>query len=370
MILSRIHGALLLLGLLTRSGVAQEVFIHAENDGAGLLRPRGSDCLVIAPSHVVGNADSITLVADLRVQGSAELLRRFPGDDLALLRVANTPNLSCREWRTSDTLNVTLRSLTDGVLKRRRADGGMAQMPVYVIGYNDQTIEIAPRLPSDAIVRTMSGSTLYLGGELAGMLDSVSGTRGIVARIDRMYATMQSFLAAAGPPLTPNDRIRTTTDHLSLGSFTIPNRTGGGVIRRASLTMTIENRTREPVRLALERNGQRDELGDAKVSLSDDLATTWFVERIVGLEVVSCCSRNVAGFRAEEFTVIGPGARVRVLVVFADRTNPTAYRGYTAPIAPESAAPTTFSFTADALYYTTSVPERFSIQLPSIQGRH
>jgi len=184
----------LLLSALARWGDAQEVFVHAESDGAGILRARGADCLLIAPNHVVGNATWITVVGPLRFQGSAQLFRRSPGDDLALLRLANASNLECRAWQPSDTLNALLRSVTDGVLKTRRADGSMVQMPVYVLGYNDQTIEVAPRLPSSAIHRTMSGSTLYLGRDLAGMLDSTSGVNGIVARIDRVYATVQSFL--------------------------------------------------------------------------------------------------------------------------------------------------------------------------------
>lgn len=338
---------------------AQEVFVRADEEGAGLLHPREADCLLVVPDHVTRNAGSVTVVGDLRTETKAELIRRFPPQDIALFKIANEKGLGCREWMLSDTLSTVLRNVTDGILKRRRADGGMAQTPVFVVGYNDQTIEIAPRLANATIVRTMSGSTLYLAGELAGILDSASNGHGIVSRIDRVYTTIRSLLESTGSaPLSPGQQVKSSLDRFSL------DHDG----RRASVSVTIENKARTEVGIALEHNGQTGVFAGPKVSLSDDNAKTWFVESSSGVREIPCCDRSLEGLTPESFTSIPPGRKVHLLVIFTNDNNGMGtVQPYRAPGA-SIPKPTIYSFTADLLFYTAAGVKRLTIQFPSIGG--
>ena len=203
-----------------------------------------------------------------------------------------------------------------------------------------------------------------VGAPVAGSLPSVSNasdTKSVSPEALRGGGTA----AASVTPQSPNERIRATVDQFALS----PDK------GRASLAMMIENLAREPVILALENeNGPVNTAGpNAKVSLSDDRATTWHVESVVGLRVVPCCYRRLSEIRQEDFTVLGPADRLRVVIVFSDDNKGVGYNYVfgtgAADRNPGSAArPTTFSFTADALYYLASGPQRFSIQLPSIKA--
>ena len=177
-------------------------------------------------------------------------------------------------------------------------------------------------------------------------------------------ATISRGAAGANPaPLSPSERIKATVDQFAMS----PDR------RRASLTVTLENLDREPVSLALDNSGRGADtpLTAAKVSLSDDRAGNWYLQSVAGLHVVPCCYRSLGDIDREAFTVLGPAARLRVVIVFSNDNNgagvvrpyDTGFRLRT----PGMLA-TKFSFSADALYSVASDPARFSIQLSSISA--
>lgn len=139
--------------------------------------------------------------------------------------------------------------------------------------------------------------------------------------------------------------------------------------RRASLALLLENTNRDRVSIALDNNGQIGTFAGPKVTLTDDRATTWYIQSVVGLTAVPCCYQSLSDIRENQFTTLRPAERVRLVIVFNDDNGGVGtYRGYNAPGAPPPRQATSFSFAAEAIFYSSTGSQRFSIQLPTIRA--
>ena len=121
------------------------------------------------------------------------------------------------------------------------------------------------------------------------------------------------------------------------------------------LSVTIENISIAPLYLAL----QSDSFGRAKVALSDDRASEWnFYKPLVsGIQILPNGYPTVSlpGGRQEDFTAIAPSERITVVMNF-ERLSGGNTPG------------TTFSFTAQGTFYTSSGLKSVSIGLAGIKA--
>jgi hypothetical protein len=80
----------------------------------------------------------------------------------------------------------------------RTEAGGLVQVPVAIVARNDRSLEIDPAA-SEQLRQTMSGSPLYVDGEMIGVLLSVRSGRGRVLRIDALEDLLRSYMDNRGP---------------------------------------------------------------------------------------------------------------------------------------------------------------------------
>src|SRR5688572_15842083 len=130
---------------------AQGVFIQSTETGHGILRSRGTECFVLTPLHVIGNAlGPVRVIGERATEGKAELFREFPGD-LALLRVTEQGTLRCEPWPPATNVSITLQSQAGGHLTTREPDGSRTLMPVMFRSIDVDRVFVRPTVAGDQL---------------------------------------------------------------------------------------------------------------------------------------------------------------------------------------------------------------------------
>jgi hypothetical protein len=188
----------LCLGIsIAQSAWASDGYIKVDNNqvGQGILRQRGSECLLITPAHVVENALTVDVTVADKTQYPAEVLQLFPGD-ISVLRIKGSESSLCSHasWSENGNISALLQAENKGELRTMLADGSIRRIPVDIIGYDQyRYINVRPIDKSDVIAKGESGSLLYIAGQLSGMLLSVKDDVGIVIRQDVLANTLALF---------------------------------------------------------------------------------------------------------------------------------------------------------------------------------
>ena len=186
----------LLLIFITSDVLASDAFVFAEEDfGQGFFRQRGNECFFITAGHVVKDATEIELVTAERYRLRATVMTSYP-DDVAILRVELPANNTCPKssWDSGGKLKILLGMEQEGIVKTRLDDGSTVQTPVSIKTFDGyRYIQIVPKNPKDKFRKGFSGSPLFIAGELAGMLQSVSNGVGKVFRQDALNNTISLF---------------------------------------------------------------------------------------------------------------------------------------------------------------------------------
>jgi hypothetical protein len=182
---------------------ASDIYLKVDDNefGQGILRPRGNECLIITPAHVVENGFTIEATTAEQIHSPAELLELFPGD-ISVLRLKTDVPISCRRpsWPDHRTLNRLLATEKEGELQTMLADGSIRKTPVKIVGYDQyRNISIRPLNAEDALAKGFSGSPLFIGGQCAGMLLSIDNGLGRCIRQDALVNTLALFFADTGP---------------------------------------------------------------------------------------------------------------------------------------------------------------------------
>jgi hypothetical protein len=191
----------------------QTVAVKADHLGRGLTFLRGSDCFIITPRHVIGDADDqIEVVGPQSARAIARLEVLLP-HDIGILRVhlGSGSTDVCAPWPQHGDVGTVVSSSRDGVLRSRREDGGEDQIPIYIVSSDFQEIEISP--VQGVIQEGMSGSAIVVGQSVIGMLldvDMRSG-HGTAIRTDRIEDAILPYLGSSsggtGPPLSYQDSV-------------------------------------------------------------------------------------------------------------------------------------------------------------------
>jgi hypothetical protein len=144
--------------------------------GAGFTVGRGSDCFVVTPFHVVqfAPADSITVTDAKGSSAKARLLKGSEEFDAGLLQVAVPHTLDCpADW--SDGANAAAAIGAAPFLVARKVDdtGRVMQTRLFASSTSREQVEVQPFGPNDELREGDSGSALYAGEQLVGLLVSV-----------------------------------------------------------------------------------------------------------------------------------------------------------------------------------------------------
>lgn len=144
--------------------------------GAGYTVGRGSDCFVVTPFHVVqfASADAITITDAKGSAAKARLLKGSAEFDAALLQVEVPHTLDCpADW--SDGANAAAAVGSAPFLIARKVDdnGRVMQTRFFAASTSREQIELQPFGPNDELREGDSGSALYAGDALVGLIVAV-----------------------------------------------------------------------------------------------------------------------------------------------------------------------------------------------------
>lgn len=178
--------------------LAGQVFVRADDIGQGVLRPRGSECFLVTPRHVVGDATDVEYVNQGRVHGRARLELEY-APDIAVLRVSEGNPAACgSEWPAVQSLGERLQGTDEAVVESRGEDGSVQRRQVQVTGIDPVYLTVRPAGPGDGLFRGLSGSLVLVQRAHAGVLlsvDSESG-EGVVLRMDHLANVLRGFFEA------------------------------------------------------------------------------------------------------------------------------------------------------------------------------
>lgn len=149
--------------------------------GAGYTVGRGADCFVVAPFHVVELAptDGITVTDSRGSRAKARLVKGSEEFDAGLLQVLTPHTLECpADW--SDGANAVAAVGASPFLVARKVDdaGRIVQTRLFATSTTREQLELAPYGPTDALREGDSGSALYAGTQLVGLLVAVDTKSG------------------------------------------------------------------------------------------------------------------------------------------------------------------------------------------------
>jgi hypothetical protein len=177
--LGAIVGAALLLG----TGLASAGLVHIQVQqragmefGAGYTVGRGSDCFVVTPFHVVqfAGTDSITVTDAKGSSAKARLLKGSEEFDAGLLQVALPHTLDCpADWSNGANAATAIGGAPFLVARKVDDNGRVMQTRFFVSSSSREQVELQPFGPNDELREGDSGSTLYAGDQVVGLVVSV-----------------------------------------------------------------------------------------------------------------------------------------------------------------------------------------------------
>jgi len=183
----------------------EPVFVKSDEDGQGMLRSRQGVCYLITPAHVLGEARQAQVTGGRMLQSQA-LLERMYEPDLAIMRVTGEMHGCDLRFADGQALERLLAGgVADGYLLLRSEAGTVRRTDVTIQAFDERFLRIIPE-DGVALMRGMSGSTLYLGGTVGGMLLSVNAENqwGTVLRQDYLNALVSSYFPASATSSRPN----------------------------------------------------------------------------------------------------------------------------------------------------------------------
>jgi hypothetical protein len=144
--------------------------------GSGYTVGRGADCFVVTPFHVVkfAPADGIVVTDAKGSSAKARLLKGSEEFDAGLLQVAVPHTLDCpADW--SDGAGAAAAIGAAPFLVARRVDdtARVTQMRLFAASVSREHVELTPYAQGDELREGDSGSALFAGDQLVGLVISV-----------------------------------------------------------------------------------------------------------------------------------------------------------------------------------------------------
>jgi hypothetical protein len=275
-------------------GTAAAQLVHIKTDagpeGRGLAVRGNGRCHVLAPSHVVDSAETITVGGRGRSTSSARVVKDFNSErgasrlDLAILEIDG--KVACDEaLPQAKQIADSLDAVSNVLIRRLEPDGTLKNSMALVRFVNPTDLSLTPGAsPDDVLQQGDSGSIVYVDKTPVAMLvSSEPGEAGRYSaiRLDLASSLANGYFASLRSPVRSFRFVRFELDH--------PERGGGGSGR---VLLTPEDLRTETDRLLSGTKGfpQIDNGAAAdEVSVAGDLTLT-----AVALEngVRNNCSRK------------------------------------------------------------------------------
>jgi hypothetical protein len=144
--------------------------------GAGYTVGRGADCFVVTPFHVVQFAgpDSITVTDAKGSSAKARLLKGSEEFDAGLLQLAVPHTLDCpADWSDGADAAAAIGGAPFLIARKVDDTGRVMQTRFFAASTSREQVELQPFGPNDEMREGDSGSTLYAGDKLVGLVVSV-----------------------------------------------------------------------------------------------------------------------------------------------------------------------------------------------------
>jgi hypothetical protein len=177
--LGAVAGAAMLLGAPTASAGLVHIQVQQRAGtefGAGYTVGRGADCFVVTPFHVVqfASADSITVTDAKGSSAKARLLKGSEEFDAGLLQVAVPHTLDCpADWSDGAAAVAAIGGAPFLVARKVDDNGRVMQTRFFASSTSREQVELQPFGPNDELREGDSGSTLYAGDQIVGLVVSV-----------------------------------------------------------------------------------------------------------------------------------------------------------------------------------------------------
>ena len=144
--------------------------------GAGYTVGRGSDCFIVTPYHVVqfAAADGISVTDTKGSTAKARLLKGSEEFDAALLQVAVPHTLDCpADWSDGSNAASAIGGAPFLVARKVDDNGRVMQTRLFAASTTREQIELQPFGKNDELREGDSGSALYAGADLVGLVTAV-----------------------------------------------------------------------------------------------------------------------------------------------------------------------------------------------------
>lgn len=174
---------------------AGQVFIQATEQGQGRLRRSGDDCFVIAPDHLISDELDIEVVDSRRGRGSGRYVKSFP-QDVSIGQIDEIKGLDCSDpWPNGAGLRVWLEKAHAVTVIHIYEGSTIDRIQVSISASDSEWITVKTLDPGARFAKGMSGSTLMIDGEVAGMVMlAKDGDRtAIVLRQDYLSSIIRNY---------------------------------------------------------------------------------------------------------------------------------------------------------------------------------
>lgn len=154
--------------------------------GAGMSVGRGSECFIVTPFHVVEGADAseITITDAKGRRAKAGMVKFIQDFDAALLKVSGGVDIDCpSDWDDGDGVSGNIEGAMFLVAKKVNSNGRTEQNRLFVSGISAEMIDLEPFDERNTLQEGDSGSSVYAGNRLVGMVVSVDTATGSVVAV-------------------------------------------------------------------------------------------------------------------------------------------------------------------------------------------
>jgi len=154
--------------------------------GAGFSVGRESECFIVTPFHVVEGAgtDEITVTDGKGRRDKASIVKFIQDFDAALLKVSGQVTIDCpADWDDGANSSGEIEGAMFLVAKKVNSNGRTEQNRLFVSGISAEMIDLEPFDDRNTLQEGDSGSSVYAGNRLVGMVVSVDTATGNVMAV-------------------------------------------------------------------------------------------------------------------------------------------------------------------------------------------
>lgn len=156
--------------------------------GAGFSVGKESECFVVAPLHVVEDtsADQVTVTDGKGRRANAQIVKSIDTFDVALLKIVGGVQFECPEdWDDGSNSAGDIDNAEFLIAKKINSNGRTEKNRLFVSAMSAEQLELEPWDEKNKIQEGDSGTSVYAGKRLVGMIVSVDTRSGDVIAISQ-----------------------------------------------------------------------------------------------------------------------------------------------------------------------------------------